>query len=179
MSPESEGELYDLYPPGGGFYRNDFEGLVAHELGHALGLSHSEVADGLMCGYVDSGFDGSQCSYLDPDADGKAPVNRIPDPDDVTGMQFLYGPPPTADFDNDGDVDGQDFLLWQRGDSIPPLSASGLSIWQAQYGSGSSTTIATVPEPASLLWVAGAVLTGAWRCGRSRSIKPACHSIPG
>ncbi|TWU30046.1 matrixin family metalloprotease [Bythopirellula polymerisocia] len=109
VAPEAEGELYDLYPAGGGFYRNDFEGLVAHELGHALGLAHSDLPNGLMCGYVDSGFDGSLCSYYDPDHDGKAPVNRIPDPDDVAGVQFLYGPSPSADFDNDGDVDGRDF----------------------------------------------------------------------
>ncbi|QEG37915.1 matrixin family metalloprotease [Bythopirellula goksoeyrii] len=151
VAPEAEGELYDLYPPGGGFYRNEFEGLAAHELGHALGLAHSDVSDGLMCGYVDSGFDGSLCSYFDPDGDGKAPVNRIPDPDDVDGVQFLYGPPPSADFDNDGDVDGQDFLVWQRGNSVPFLSASSLVNWQAQYETGSLSANLAVPEPSLMM----------------------------
>ena len=52
----------------------------------------------------------------------------------------------SADFDNDGDVDGQDFLLIQRND--PAL----IPDWQSQYGSGSSLSAAsaTVPEPPAL-----------------------------
>ena len=107
-APGAEGELYDLYPPGGGFYRNEFEGLVAHELGHALALAHSNVPTGLMCGYVDGGFDGSQCGYYDSDGDGKAPINRIPDADDIAGIQFLYGPALQADFNHDNTVDAAD-----------------------------------------------------------------------
>lgn len=91
IAPESEGQLYDLYPPGGGLYRNDFEGLLAHEIGHTLGLAHSDVPTGLMCGYVDGAFDGSACFWADPDFDGRAPVTRRPKPDDVAGIQFLYG----------------------------------------------------------------------------------------
>jgi hypothetical protein len=59
-----------------------------------------------------------------------------------------------GDFDNDGDVDGRDFLAWQRGSSPNPLSASDLADWQAGYGSpltaefGATTA---VPEPATLL----------------------------
>ena len=62
---------------------------------------------------------------------------------------------PTADFDGDGDVDGRDFLAWQRGfgASSPTLSdgdANGdamvdgndLEIWQSQYG---------LPQPLSAL----------------------------
>lgn len=92
VAPEAEGELYDLYPPGGGLYRNDFQGLLAHEIGHSLGLAHSDVETGLMCGYVDAGFDGLDCYWADPDFDGRAPVTRLPKPDDVAGIQFLYGP---------------------------------------------------------------------------------------
>ncbi len=39
-----------------------------------------------------------------------------------------------GDFDNDGDVDGRDFLLWQRGGSPMPLSSSDLTNWQQHYG---------------------------------------------
>lgn len=100
VAPGNEGDLYDLYPPGGGLYRNDFQGLFTHELGHALGLAHSDVPSGLMCGYVANapGFDGSACAYFDPDGDGKAPINRLPDADDIAGAQYLYSAPvPEAD----------------------------------------------------------------------------------
>ncbi|MDZ4656719.1 MAG: hypothetical protein SH868_03975 [Bythopirellula sp.] len=59
-------------------------------------------------------------------------------------------PPPTADFDNDADIDGQDFLIWQRGygssaalttefgdanvDGI--VDGLDLILWQAGYGLG-------------------------------------------
>jgi hypothetical protein len=53
-----------------------------------------------------------------------------------------------GDFDNDGDVDGRDFLRWQRGQSPNPLSASDLAAWKANYGASSITAVVTaVPEP--------------------------------
>jgi hypothetical protein len=39
-----------------------------------------------------------------------------------------------GDFDHDGDVDGRDFLVWQRGGSPTPFSASDLANWQSNYG---------------------------------------------
>jgi hypothetical protein len=39
-----------------------------------------------------------------------------------------------GDFDNDGDVDGFDFLKWQRGESPNPLSAEDLADWEVNYG---------------------------------------------
>jgi hypothetical protein len=83
-------------------------------------------------------------------------------------------PPPTADGDGDGDIDGQDFLLWQRGYGMlgPGLTlANGdfnredvivdgvdLGVWLAQYLVPVTTA---VPEPSfgALLALAG-VLTG-------------------
>jgi hypothetical protein len=59
----------------------------------------------------------------------------------------------TGDFDNDGDVDGRDFLVWQRGASPDPLSASDLAAWQGNYGAGSLAASTAVPEPASLISV--------------------------
>lgn len=101
MASVAEGADYPLYlnpsptEPGTKdfWYHNDLQGLFVHELGHALGLAHSAVPTALMCGYVDAGFDGSACVYLDPDLNGAVPLNRIPDADDIAGIQFLYGAP--------------------------------------------------------------------------------------
>jgi autotransporter-associated beta strand protein len=69
-----------------------------------------------------------------------------------------------VDLDNDGDVDGRDFLLIQR--TAPELTAS----WQTQYGNHlvqPSVGTVSIPEPSSL--VALLTLTGAlaWRWPRS------------
>ncbi|MCA9259999.1 MAG: hypothetical protein KDA61_12395 [Planctomycetales bacterium] len=55
---------------------------------------------------------------------------------------------PSADFDSDGDVDGADFLTWQRGfgtlsaakmdgdaDNDADVDADDLAVWQTQFGS--------------------------------------------
>jgi hypothetical protein len=65
-------------------------------------------------------------------------------------------PPPSADFDHDGDVDGRDFLIWQRGygtvDALQPDGdanydgfVDGLDrvIWQQQYGTNPGDVIAS------------------------------------
>ena len=55
-----------------------------------------------------------------------------------------------GDFDFDGDVDGNDFLLWQRGGSPHPNTAADLAVWRNNVGSHSLTaTAAAVPEPCS------------------------------
>ncbi|NOZ40752.1 MAG: hypothetical protein GXP24_11075 [Planctomycetes bacterium] len=59
----------------------------------------------------------------------------------------------SGDFDADGDVDGSDFLAWQRGEVSNPPSASDLSDWETNFGTvaplaASSTAI---PEPSSLI----------------------------
>lgn len=63
----------------------------------------------------------------------------------------LVGPPTTADFDGDGDVDGRDFLVWQRGGSPNGINSGDLALWQSQYGTPPLTANSTaVPEPATL-----------------------------
>jgi hypothetical protein len=42
-----------------------------------------------------------------------------------------------GDFDSDGDVDGRDFLRWQRGQSTTPLSSGDLADWRNNYGTSS------------------------------------------
>ena len=69
----------------------------------------------------------------------------------VSTLEALAG-----DFDNDGFVDGTDFLLWQRNPAV-----GSLQDWQDNYGTGTNAQANTsaVPEPsAALLIVCG--LTG-------------------
>jgi hypothetical protein len=66
-----------------------------------------------------------------------------------------------ADFNGDLDVDGSDFLTWQRGflgtttgdangDGI--VNGADLTIWQSQFGqTGGAANFAAVPEPAASL----------------------------
>jgi hypothetical protein len=73
-----------------------------------------------------------------------------------------------ADFDGDGDVDGRDFLTWQRGfglteqedNSLGDANGDGdingldLAIWQTQYGQPSELATQTaVPEPTSFVLI--------------------------
>jgi hypothetical protein len=62
----------------------------------------------------------------------------------------IVPPPGDGDYDFDGDVDGNDFLVWQRGDSTNGLTGGDLDDWELNFG---SSTVATspVPEPASVL----------------------------
>ena len=70
----------------------------------------------------------------------------------------------SGDFDVDDDVDGFDFLTWQRGGSPNPLSESDLNDWQENYGLSNSLSAATasaVPEPGTaLLIVLGSLALG-------------------
>ena len=67
-----------------------------------------------------------------------------------------------GDFDEDGDVDGFDFLKWQRGESPVPLSQDDLADWEANYGTVTplSATATAVPEPSGglLMCLAAAAL---------------------
>jgi hypothetical protein len=77
-------------------------------------------------------------------------------------------PPLLGDFDNDGDVDGRDFLVWQRGESPDPLSSSDLAEWQANYSGGSPlSTSFSVPEPASPCGMICALIAAITTGGRS------------
>ena len=84
--------------------------------------------------------------------------------------------PLDGDFDGDGEADGNDFLLWQRGGSPMPLSPEDLATWQSDFGSSSSNevtiltaeflaTAAGVPEPSTLtlILVSAGVLYGSRR----------------
>lgn len=68
-----------------------------------------------------------------------------------------------ADFNNDGVVDGADFLVWQSGFGAAATNLTGdangdgaanaddLAIWKGKFGTaGASASVAAVPEPVSI-----------------------------
>ena len=115
----------------------------------------------------DSGFDDLTGLVFHPeddrllaiDAQGNDELKQLdPDTGEVlltVGELFSNGPNGLAfttvtskpgDFDADGDIDGADFLEWQRSDG----SAVGLATWQSNYGNDSDPAASTqVPEPAT------------------------------
>jgi hypothetical protein len=95
----------------------------------------------------------------------------------------LEGPAPgdPADFDADGDVDGRDFLTWQRGHGIPSgatkdqgdadgngaVNGLDYNAWKAGFGATATPVAGAVPEPTT---AAGAVALAlvVFGCGRIR-----------
>lgn len=89
----------------------------------------------------------------------------------------------SADFNTDNDIDGQDWLTWQRGVDVTTLAGDShgdanhdgavdgndLAVWQTQYSTPLVSNVQTVPEPcsAALLAIAGLL------CTMSRS-----HKLP-
>ncbi|WP_145059555.1 hypothetical protein [Adhaeretor mobilis] len=67
----------------------------------------------------------------------------------------------SGDFDADLDIDGVDFLAWQRGFGTM-FDASDLEDWQDHYGAGgtSPSLAVAVPEPASIVLVIFSLLAG-------------------
>ena len=67
--------------PSGSTAPNDFESLLLHEMGHALGLAHPSGADAV-------------CQVMDVSPACQFQINRELDADDLAGARFLYGAAP-------------------------------------------------------------------------------------
>jgi hypothetical protein len=96
------------------------------------------------------------------------------------GLQgfFVSNAVASADFDHDGDVDGRDFLVWQRGGSPAPFSAGNLALWQEQYAAASELTAAVqVPEPGACVLLVILATLAPLRCAL-RCRRPCCARCP-
>ena len=103
--------------------------------------------------------------------------------------QFLFAAAPVdADFDNDQDVDGADFAIWQRNlgtagdnskgdaDGNGQITGADLTAWKQRFGLPVAAAAAgAVPEPATLtLLAAAALFASASRFGRKTAcVRPA------
>jgi hypothetical protein len=90
-----------------------------------------------------------------------------------------------ADFDFDDDVDGEDFLIWQRGFGMSgqalrtngnannahdfDVDAEDFAVWQTQFGgAGASVADTRIPEPSSVTLVAIVVMVSLLTGGHGR-----------
>lgn len=71
--------------------------------------------------------------------------DRALTPTEIGKLAMVASP---GDFDADGDVDGADFLVWQRGFGTT-YDAADLAAWKANFGS--APAIGAVPEPSTML----------------------------
>jgi hypothetical protein len=90
-----------------------------------------------------------------------------------TGVLSVVSAEKSADFDNDGDVDGDDLGAWAKffatedladADADGDSDGSDFLLWQQQVGSPPAlAAAAAVPEPATLSFALMALLAAAWR----------------
>jgi hypothetical protein len=123
--------------------RESLASVLAHEIGHNLGLDHNSLDENLMGSGGASNGERLSAGQIQT----------------ILASRFTVAAPTPAtpgDFNGDEFVNGSDFLAWQRGESPSRLSGGDLAAWKAEFGGsalGASTqaTVATVPEPQALV----------------------------
>lgn len=115
-------------------------GTLNLNIGASTDVIDSLFIDGVMQPAGIWGPDGSGAQYTSSLITGTGLLQVMTAPISIPG-----------DFDNDGDVDGRDFLAWHRGQSPNPLSAEDLATWQNAYHASLTAAATAVPEPVSIV----------------------------
>jgi hypothetical protein len=155
-----EGDVIDLDPTGGELLK------TIQAITFANGYSSPNPHSSASAAFNDAGQIAWQATFTD----SSTAVFRT--------LLPSTQPEPSADFDDDGDVDGSDYLVWQRGlgtltgatrtDGNANAAEDGdvdgddLQVWIANFGASESAhAVSTVPEPAtiSMLLIAAAMLS--------------------
>jgi hypothetical protein len=163
LPPDDALNGFDGNGPVGEFQVDDPAGFIGVQF---------RIAGQTHYGYV--GFQGVETNALNDGPEGRVfALGYENNPGAAIAAGAGLPEPPEADFDADGDVDGEDFLIWQRGlgltgqtdntngdaDGSGIVDRGDLDLWEGEFGTGGSATAAAgvVPEPASLaLLAAGA-----------------------
>ena len=111
--------------------------------GGMLALASDEYGDDSLGDFLDLVDGNDAIRYWDFSQQDWAPITGATYGDDYTIEYLTTGSLAgytlltvgiTGDFDGDGDVDGADYLAWQRGETPNPLNASELTGWENNFG---------------------------------------------
>jgi hypothetical protein len=137
-------------------------------LGHHILTRPMDTPDAIGNLGTISGFDWDTLTHmhmeLDPGSYGTMGAYTV----EWNDLSLITRVGVTGDFDDDGDVDGHDFLAWQRGESQTPFSPTDLADWQGAYGGGTLAATSSVPEPGTVCLM---ILMSASALGRLRPIR--------
>jgi len=149
---------------GSQFYDAEFPDVIAPQAGAAQALAYIGGSGG-SAGIQVAGTDGrgSVVMFGFPFETITTAANRAAVMDRVLDYFGVEPIVPTGDFDDDGMVDGADFLAWQRGfggasptltegdaDRNGVVDAADLAVWSSQFGSGAAAVEASVASIAAL-----------------------------
>jgi hypothetical protein len=140
--------------------------LSAFTTSATLLLIENRTSDPIT-GYFERGTSGDLyeegASILDTGYNGSVTISYLGGTGNDVVLNLIASIADNPDFDGDGDVDGADFLTWQRGvgtasgasqsqgdaNGDGAIDGADLGIWQSQGGAANAAS-ASVPEPSAL-----------------------------